>query len=97
MLDDIEQKTAALTLEEVRIELRGVIEEQHKGKWIYAGPEGDKTQEEKHNEFVRSRVRWGIALTARERGIQVEGKKGSKASRSAKESIAAAITEDLLS
>lgn len=97
MLDEIEQKALALTLDEVRMEMRGIIVEQHQGKWIFGGDPKDLQAEEKHNEWVRSRINWGIALTARERGIQVEGKKASKGSRAAKESIAAAITEDLLS
>lgn len=96
-MDEIEQKAASLTLDEVRQQMRDVIIEQHQGKWIYGGPDGDKEAEEKHNDFVRSRINWGIALTARERRIQVEGKKpkgGGKGSKSSP--IAAAFTDDLL-
>lgn len=96
-LDEIEQKAAALSLDEVRVEMRNVIIEQHQGKWIFGGAQDDKAGIEKHDLYVQSRVCWGIALTARERAIQVEPKAKGKGSRAAKESIAAAITEDLLS
>jgi hypothetical protein len=105
-LDEVEQKAAALDLDEVRRQLRDIIIEQHEGKWVFKGPTKDNiplakggipldsAAYEAHEDFVRSRVNWGIALTARERGITVEPKARGK--KTSTPSITAASLEDLL-
>ncbi len=105
-LDEVEQKAAALDLDEVRRQLRDIIIEQHDGKWVYPGPTKDNIPIQKggipldhdafkkHEDFVLLRVNWGIALTARERGITVEPK--TKGKKSSAPSITAASLEDLL-
>ncbi len=105
-LDEVEQKAAALDLDEVRRQLRDIIIEQHEGKWVFKGPTKDNIPLAKggipldqdaytiHEEFVRTRVNWGIALTARERGITVEPKTKGRGAKGS--SITAASLEDLL-
>ena len=88
-----------LPIEEIRSKLRDLLIEQHQGKWAFGGSEEDKDAMQKHDDFVRDRINLGIALTAIERGITTAAKPRAKApgARAAKESLAAAITEDLLS
>lgn len=75
---------------------RELLIEQHQGKWIYGGDPNDKQAEATFNDWVASRVAFGIKLTALLRGYATAGKpKGAKKSVS-KESIQAALSEDLL-
>lgn len=95
----MDMQNTELNESQAQAEMREIIIEQHKGRWVYSGNEDDKNAIEKHDEFVSQRVRRGIQLTAFLRGIQAQPKaaKGVRSAGKSKSSIVAAIDEDLLS
>lgn len=94
----MDMQNTELNESQAQAEMREIIIEQHKGRWIYSGNEDDKNAIEKHDEFVSQRVRRGIQLTAFLRGIQAQPKAAKgKSNGKSKSSIIAAIDEDLLS
>ncbi len=84
-------------LDAVRSELREIQLEQHAGKWIWKGDPNDKAGLASHDEYVRARVNRGIELTAIDRGISAAPKPRGKPKPVSKESVQAALSEDLLS
>ncbi len=75
---------------------RDLLLEQHQGKWIYQGDPNDKAGMAQHDQWVASRVAFGIKLTALLRGYAVAGKPRGKKPGVTKESVTAALSEDLL-
>ena len=75
---------------------RDLLIEQHQGKWIYQVDPNDKAALSTHDSWVASRVAFGIKLTALLRGYAVAGKPRGKKAGVTKESITAALSEDLL-
>ena len=87
---------AEIPIESIRSELRELLIEQHQGKWIYQGNPNDKEALRKHEDWVGSRVARGIELTALDRGFTTSAKPRGKKAGVSKESIQAALSEDLL-
>lgn len=79
-------------------ELRQIQLEQHEGKWNFTGDEKDAEAMANHAEYVRSRVRRGIELTALLRRSNTGPAKpgGKRAGRKAPPIDLQAVEDELL-